>query len=231
MITESLTIEEISLRLYKYCLSLSSSEWLAEDLTQETLIKFFKIKEKEPDRVINITFLYTIAKNIFIDEKRKKSEMLIDPHELFEKSWDFTEWASLLEILYSTLPLRQAMLITLKDVFQYTSEEIAAMLRVSNESIKTALHRARTSLKKNTSPDANKQPYNDNIINEFSSAVKNHQPLKIFYYYRLLQTENFKVMTNREKGFHAIFISDPDGNILQIFSRKSIAIGVKGREK
>ncbi|MDM5227372.1 RNA polymerase sigma factor [Cytobacillus sp. NJ13] len=219
MVTESLTIEEIPLRLYKYCLSLTSSEWLAEDLTQETMIRLIKIREKEPDRVMNITFLYTIARNIFIDEKRKRTEILTDPHELFAKSWDFTEWDSLLEILYSTLPLRQAMLITLKDVFQYTSEEIAAMLRVSNESIKIALHRARTSLKKNNSPGINKQPYNDNMINEFSLAVKNQQPLKIFYYFRLLQTEHFKVIANREKGFHAIFISDPDGNILQIFSR------------
>ncbi|MBX9976028.1 RNA polymerase sigma factor [Cytobacillus firmus] len=219
MTAESLTFEEISLRLYKYCLSLTSSQWLAEDLTQETIIKWIKIREKEPERVMNITFLYTIARNIFIDEKRKKTEILTDPHELFAKSWDFTEWDSLLEILYSTLPLRQAMLITLKDVFLYTTEEIAAMLRVSNESIKTALHRARTSLKKNTSLVTKKQPYKDNLLKEFSLAVKNQQPLKIFYYYRLLQTEHFKVIANREKGFHAIFISDPDGNILQIFSR------------
>lgn len=219
MITESLTVEEISLRLYKYCLSLTSSEWLAEDLTQETMIKWIRIREKEPERVMNITYLYTIARNIYIDEKRKKSEILTDPHELFAKSWDFTEWDSLVEILYCTLPLRQAMLITLKDVFQYTSEEIAAMLRVSNESIKTALHRARNSLKKSTSLVTGKQPFNDNLLKEFSLAIKNQQPLKIFYYYRLLQTEHFKVIANRETGFHAIFISDPDGNILQILSR------------
>jgi len=220
MITEDINIEEISLRLYKYCLSLTNSEWLAEDLVQDTLIRLIKIKQREPNREINLTFLYTIAKNIFIDEKRKKTEIPTSPDELFESSWDCTEWDSLLEILYGTLPLRLAMLITLKDVFQYNSEEIAEMLRVSNESIKTALHRARISLRENATTDSIKQKYNINLIKEFSLAVKHQHPLKIFYFYRLLQTDNFKVFTNREKEVHTIFISDPDGNILQVYSCK-----------
>ena len=110
------------------------------------------------------------------------------------------------------------MIITLKDVFQYTSEEIAEMLRVSNESIKTTLHRARISLRENATTYTIKQKNNSNLIKEFSLAIKNQQPLRIFYYYRLLQTENFKVITNREKEYHTIFISDPDGNILQVYS-------------
>ena len=180
-----------------------------------------KIKQREPNREIKISFLYTIARNIFIDEKRKKrkkTEIPTSPDQFFESSWDFTEWDSLIEILFGALPLRQAMLITLKDVFQYTSEEIAEMLRVSNESIKTALHRARMSLRENATTYTIKQKYNIHLIKEFSLAVKNQQPLRIFYYYRLLQTENFKVITNRGKEYHTIFISDPDGNILQVYS-------------
>ena len=218
MIAEAISIEEISLKLYKYCLSLTHSEWLAEDLVQETLIRFIKIRQREPNREIKISFLYTIARNIFIDEKRKKTEILTSPDQFFESSWDFTEWDSLIEILFGALPLRQAMLITLKDVFQYTSEEIAEMLRVSNESIKTTLHRARISLRENATTYTIKQKNNSNLIKEFSLAIKNQQPLRSFYYYRLLQTENFKVITNREKEYHTIFISDPDGNILQVYS-------------
>ncbi|WP_042470242.1 RNA polymerase sigma factor [Bacillus ndiopicus] len=221
MVIEINKIEEISLKLYKYCLSLTFSEWQAEDLVQETLIKFIKIKQKEPNREINLTFLYKIARNLFIDEKRKKTEILTSPNELYISSFDSTEWDSLLEILYSTLPIRQAMLLTLKDVFQYTSEEIAEMLRVSNESVKTALHRSRMKLKGNTSVPTTKRDANPNIVKDFSLAVKKQQPLKIFYYYRLLQTAEYKVFGNREKGLHIIFISDPDGNILQVHSNKS----------
>ncbi|MFT4417309.1 RNA polymerase sigma factor [Fredinandcohnia humi] len=171
MVTKINNIEEISLKLYKYCLSIAKSEWLAEDLVQETLIKFIKIKQNEPNREINITFLYTIARNLFIDEKRKKNEIPKSPNELYESSFDSTEWDSLLEILYSTLPIRQAMLITLKDVFMYTSEEIAEMLRVSNESIKTALHRSRIKLRETVNIHQ-KHYSHTNLIKEFSLAVK-----------------------------------------------------------
>ncbi|MFD1738881.1 RNA polymerase sigma factor [Bacillus salitolerans] len=213
-----LQIKEITLKLYKYCLSITGSQWLAEDIVQETLIRFIKLKQKEPEREISITFLYTVARNLFIDDRRKKSEILTEPHELYERSTDFIEWDSLLEILYSTLPLRQAMLITLKDVFQYTSEEMAEMLRVSNESIKTSLHRARAILRENSTRPPKKQQTNYTLIKEFSLAVKSYQPYKIFYYYRLLETENYNVFSKREGGAHAIYISDPDGNILQLVS-------------
>ncbi|WP_412899433.1 sigma factor-like helix-turn-helix DNA-binding protein [Bacillus sp. 1P02SD] len=56
------------------------------------------------------------------------------------------EYFSLIEIFLASLPLKQAMLITLKDVFGYTTKEKASMLRVSNESIKTALHLSRKKL-------------------------------------------------------------------------------------
>ncbi|MGE6261138.1 RNA polymerase sigma factor [Heyndrickxia sporothermodurans] len=220
MSKQLLDLEEISLKLYRYCLSITDSEWQAEDLVQETLIRFIKIKQKDPDREMNITFLYTVARNILIDEKRKKSEYLMSPDEFYTNFKDFTEWDSLLEILCCTLPLRQAMLITLKDVFQYTSEEIAEMLRVSNESIKTTLHRARIKLRKNANVPTIKHDHEDNLIRKFSLAVKNFQPLKIFYYYRLLETDNFKVNSNRLIDFHTIYLSDPDGNILQVYSNK-----------
>ncbi|WP_251398978.1 sigma factor-like helix-turn-helix DNA-binding protein [Ureibacillus chungkukjangi] len=61
--------------------------------------------------------------------------------------------------------MKQAMLITLKDVFGYTSKEIASMLRVSNESIKTALHRSRKKLKfKNSNIDLEDLTPNHEII-------------------------------------------------------------------
>ncbi|MFS0862315.1 RNA polymerase sigma factor [Fredinandcohnia sp. 179-A 10B2 NHS] len=220
MAIEINNIEEVSLKLYGYCLSLTSSEWIAEDLVQETLIKFIKIKKDDPNRNINLSFLYKTARNLFIDEKRKKTEIPTSPNELYTSSFDPTEWDSLLEILISTLPIRQAMLLTLKDVFQYTSEEIAEMLRISNTSVKTALHRSRIKLKENhNSPiHNNNQLLTPSLIKDFSLAVKKQQPLKIFYYYRLLQTSDFNVNSNRKEALHTIFITDPDGNILQIYS-------------
>lgn len=61
-------------KLYKYCLKLSGSSWAAEDLVQETMIKVYKLKASEPKREFNFSSLCTVAKNLFIDEKRKAKE-------------------------------------------------------------------------------------------------------------------------------------------------------------
>ncbi|HAM79730.1 RNA polymerase sigma factor [Ornithinibacillus bavariensis] len=211
-----LRIESIINKLYHYCLTLTTSKWHAEDLVQETLIKVLLLKQKEPNRDMNLTFLYTIARNLFMDEKRREPLLLSEFDGLLGSGMDSTEWDSLLEILYSQLPLRQAMLITLKDVFHYTSEEISQMLRTSNESVKTALHRARKKLREDHESVSKQESNSSYMIQKITQAIKKEDAHKIFYYYRLLETRNYTVKGSRVKDLHFIFLSDPDGNILQI---------------
>ncbi|RPF54308.1 RNA polymerase sigma factor [Aquisalibacillus elongatus] len=212
-------LETVTHKLYNYCLQLTNSKWHAEDLVQDTLYKYIKLKKEEPHREFNLTYLYTMARNLMIDEKRKTKEVFIDYDEWIISDHGFSEWESLLELLYTTLPLRQAMIVTLKDVFKYKSEEIAEMLRVSNESIKTALHRARIKLKLNHN-EQSAVPNESMLIKKFSDAVKHEQPHKLFYYYRLLETQNYEVKSKRNQGVQTFFISDPDGNVLQIHHKR-----------
>jgi RNA polymerase sigma factor (sigma-70 family) len=218
MTIKQVDLDFITKKLYHYCLGLTSSKWLAEDLVQETLIKLLVIKRREPNRDLNLTFLYTIARNLFIDEKRKEPLLISEFDGLLGSQLDSTDWDSLLEILYSRLPLRQAMLVTLKDVFHYTSEEISQMLRTSNESIKTALHRARKKVKTNLELDSQTilESHTSMYIQNITEAIKNADAHKIFHYYRLLETKNYTVKGNRVKDSHVVFLSDPDGNILQV---------------
>src|SRR5699024_2490042 len=164
-----------------------------------------------------MTYLYTIARNLYIDMKRKRQEISIENYADYKVSKDSTEWDSLLEILYCTLPLKQAMLVTLKDVFLYTSKEISEMLRISDQSVKTALHRARKKLRTERKiPPAKQNLDNSWHIRELTKSIKITQPHKIFYYYRLLETENYKVYCKQTFYKHVIFLSDPDGNVIQI---------------
>ncbi|TFB22120.1 RNA polymerase sigma factor [Filobacillus milosensis] len=214
---DQVKLEELTVKLYNYCLSLTSSKWEAEDLVQETLIKYIKLKQDDPDKEMNESFLFTMARNLLIDGKRKQKETFTDQAELIATIDQSYEWDSLLEILCSVLPLHQAMLVTLKDVFQYTSQEIADMFRVSNESIKTSLHRSRQKL--NTNKDFIIKGHNQPdlvLFKKFTEAVKMQSPFKIFKYYRLLDTKNYKIFKDRYQ--RVIFISDPNGNILQILS-------------
>ncbi|MBA2174808.1 RNA polymerase sigma factor [Halobacillus locisalis] len=215
MVFEDLEIE--IKKLYKYCLKLSGSTWVAEDLVQETMLKVYRLKKTEPNREFNFSFLCTVAKNLFLDEKRKSKEVIHFKEDSIGGVSDSSEYYSLVELLLTTLPLKQSMLITLKDVFGYTSKEIASMLRVSNESIKTALHRSRKKLKsRNGRMDMEVIPSDHEMIIALSKAVRESEPLQIFYFYRLLESKNFQL---RRSAVHSVFhVVDPDGNIIEITS-------------
>ncbi|MFI8684904.1 RNA polymerase sigma factor [Rossellomorea sp. NPDC077527] len=208
-------LEHTVTKLYRYCLKLTGSTWEAEDLVQETLLKVYPLKKQDPDRAFTFSFLYTVAKNLFIDGKRKKRESFT-LHEEIYGVYDPSEFEGLIEILLSALPLQQGMLITLKDVFNYTTKEIAAMLRVSDEFIKTALHRSRkklTAVNEDTPVPAFANP---EMIQNLSTAIKQSDPSRIFRYYRMLETRHFKVRRDINRSvFHVI---DLDGNVLEIAS-------------
>ncbi len=150
------------------------------------------------------------------EKNRRESYLNEDFHGI---EYDFIESSSLIEALLTALPLKQAMLITLKDVFGYTSKEIAAMLRVRDESVKTALHRSRKKLKLNADIEMIQSVSlpDDKIIPALSKAIAGSQPMQIFFYYRQLEAQNFQV--RRTGAGRAVFhVIDPDGNILELLS-------------
>ena len=62
-------------KIYKYCYFKTGDTVLAEDLTQETFLRFYKAgKYNETGRVM--AYLYTIAKNLIKDSYRKPSPSL-----------------------------------------------------------------------------------------------------------------------------------------------------------
>ena len=199
-------------KLYRFCLKLSGSPWIAEDLVQVTMLKVYKIKKYEPERRFTFSFLCTVAKNHFIDERRKMKDTISFKEDLYGEEHSHLEYNHLIEILLSILPMKQAMLITLKDVFGYSSKEIASMLRVSDESIKTALHRSRKKLRLESTIDEWKGSLsNHEISKSLSRAIREAKPMQIFYYYRLLEAKAFQV--KRDAVNAVIHVIDPDGNI------------------
>nr|WP_082051175.1 RNA polymerase sigma factor [Rossellomorea aquimaris] len=205
-------LETTILKLYKYCVKLSGSTPEAEDLVQETLLRAYKLKKSEPDRNLSMSFLYTIAKNLLIDGKRKGYGFVLFNEEYHFQSKDFLEYDALLECLFTALPLKQAMLFTLKDVYGFSSKEIASMLRISDTSVKTALHRARNRIVKDV-------PYENpdkKILREISNSIKESNPLRLFQYYRLLETKYYNVSRNVVNTL--CHVVDPDGNVLEIIN-------------
>jgi RNA polymerase sigma-70 factor (ECF subfamily) len=71
-----LSVQEQYDKIYKYCSFKVKNAQLAEDLTQETFLRFFSrndyINHGKP-----LAYLYTIAKNLCIDSYRKTAELQI----------------------------------------------------------------------------------------------------------------------------------------------------------
>ena len=56
--------------IYRYCYYRLRHVQLAEDITQETFLRFFECERKDTGRPL--AYLYTVARNLCIDEFRKK---------------------------------------------------------------------------------------------------------------------------------------------------------------
>jgi RNA polymerase sigma-70 factor (ECF subfamily) len=70
-------IEQQYDKLLRYCYMKLRDRALAEDLTQETFIKFFESKDYHSIGK-EMAYLYTIARNLCIDYFRKQKEELIE---------------------------------------------------------------------------------------------------------------------------------------------------------
>ncbi|WP_199616296.1 RNA polymerase sigma factor [Paenibacillus alkalitolerans] len=66
--------------LKRYCYIKTCSQWDAEDLLQETLIKAFRWHERHPDREITRTFLFRIAANAWIDGLNRSLWLKMEPN-------------------------------------------------------------------------------------------------------------------------------------------------------
>lgn len=82
-----MNIEEYYDKIYRYCFYKLQDKCLAEDVTQETFLRFLK---KENEGIIKEeNYLYTIAKNLCNDEIKKirrEMDCLVSQYEVTESS-------------------------------------------------------------------------------------------------------------------------------------------------
>lgn len=138
--------------LWNYCLKLTGSPWDAEDLLQDTLMKSFSRMALLGQALDLRAYLFRIASNTWIDQTRRM-KMALDELESAEAiptpqdAATDAESREAMEILVSTLPPRQRVILLLADMFDFTISEIASMVDATQGAVKSALHRARGSLK------------------------------------------------------------------------------------
>ncbi len=147
------TIAPIRPRLHRYCLKLTGSIFDAEDLLQETLLKGFGAigtgiyhREGVPD---SKAYLCRIATNSWIDTQRKriraeKAMVEAQRNQVAQPVSPLTPSAA--AALFDHAAPQERAAVVLKDVFDFSLEEIAGLLATSVGAVKSALHRGRDKL-------------------------------------------------------------------------------------
>ncbi len=142
--------------LYRYCRRITRDIWEAEDLLQETMLKGFgSIGRGDlcggPDAPVRDSraYLFRIATNLWIDQVRRSQirwdEDAGKPSTQPEQAVSTRDAVS---VLVARVAPQQRAAVVLKDVFNFTLEEIAEMLSTTVGAIKSALHRGRANLEK-----------------------------------------------------------------------------------
>ncbi len=150
------TFEPLRPELYRYCRSLTHSPWDAEDLVQDTLSRAFVTlgtlfgEAPEPR-----AWLFRVASNLWIDRARRHhneqrlAPALVASRELqapAEAAADPQAQREAAATLLVSLSPQERVAVLLKDVFDFSSEELAEVLGTTPGAVKAALSRGRARL-------------------------------------------------------------------------------------
>lgn len=156
--------------VYHVAYRLLGSQEEAEDILQETFLQAFRHLKDFRGEARLCTWLYRIAYNLALMRLRRKEPEMISidqpillendeeiPRELFdwcclpEEELLRAELRSVLDEAIRNLPASLRTVFLLRDVEGLSTEEVAEILGISTDAVKTRLHRARLQLRERLS--------------------------------------------------------------------------------
>ena len=146
------TYEPLRSELYRYCRQLTRSPWDAEDLAQDALARGFVMLAQmgEPPKNPR-AWLFRVASNLWIDQRRRlrrEQPSSSEPNEnaIPTPSPEPIASREAAGTLLGQLAPQERAAVVLKDVFDFSLEEVAETLATTTGAVKAALHRARGKL-------------------------------------------------------------------------------------
>jgi RNA polymerase sigma-70 factor, ECF subfamily len=152
------TISSLRPSLHRYCARMTGSVMDGEDVVQEALFEAYRKLDKFDESRPLKPWLFRIAHNRCIDFLRRRgvrdeAEQVAAVPEASPADAALVDVGKAIEHVVAFLPPRERASILLKDVFDYSLEEIAELTDSTVGAVKAALNRARTKLAK-ASPQA-----------------------------------------------------------------------------
>lgn len=146
------TVTQLRPSLHRYCARMTGSVMDGEDVVQEALFEAYRKLDKFDDRRPLKPWLFRIAHNRCIDFLRKRGVRVETETAAMVPDWENpVERPALglgraVEHLVSSLPPKERACVLLKDVFDYSLEEIAELVDSTVGGVKAALIRGRAKL-------------------------------------------------------------------------------------
>jgi len=146
------TISQLRTQLHRYCSRMTGSITDGEDVVQDALFRAYRSLDTYDDSRPLAPWLFRIAHNQCIDFLRRRGVRVeaetaaaepgfVAPHEL-----SGVRLGPAIEHLVLNLPPKERACVLLKEVFDYSLEEIAELVDSTVGGVKAALNRGRTKL-------------------------------------------------------------------------------------
>jgi RNA polymerase sigma-70 factor (ECF subfamily) len=146
------TITQLRPRLHRYCSRMTGSTMDGEDVVQDALFEAYrKLDQYDESRPLS-PWLFKIAHNRCIDLLRKRGVRVevetaaMGPDSMAAANPAVLGVGRAVEQLVMSLPPKERACVLLKDVFDYTLEEIAELVGSTVGGAKAALNRGRSKL-------------------------------------------------------------------------------------
>jgi RNA polymerase sigma-70 factor (ECF subfamily) len=145
------TIAQLRPSLHRYCSRMTGSVMDGEDVVQETLFEAYRKLDRFDDSRPLKPWLFRIAHNRCIDFLRKRgvrveTETAATVPDVVETHPSVLDLGRAVEHLVTSLPPKERACVLLKDVFDYSLEEIAELVDSTVGGVKAALNRGRAKL-------------------------------------------------------------------------------------
>jgi RNA polymerase sigma factor (sigma-70 family) len=152
--------------LHAHCYRLTGNVADADDLVQETFLRAWRSRDAFEGRASTRTWLFRIATNVFLDNRKAASQRTTPVGDILEwstglgpypdPSADFAsretvELALIAALMY--LPDRQRAAFILRDAYGWTPTEVAAALGVAVPAVNSLVQRARDTMRRRAPTD------------------------------------------------------------------------------
>jgi RNA polymerase sigma-70 factor, ECF subfamily len=152
------TIPQLRPRLHRYCARMTGSVLDGEDVVQDALFEAYRKLDQYDDRCPLAPWLFRIAHNRCIDFLRRRGVLVeaestaMNPDFVMPADPPVLGVGRAVEQLVISLPPMERACVLLKDIFDYTLEEIAELVSSTVGGVKAALNRGRSKLAASSRP-------------------------------------------------------------------------------